>query len=93
VLQGHTGFIHVVKTLQDGTIISGGDDKRLRMWKENGVVVVPPVNGGINSIGIAGDLIVTGGMEEEIRVRDSSGVCVKVITGHRGWINCLITCE
>ena len=35
-IEGHTGPVNTLQVLPDGRIVSGSDDKTIRIWEDNG---------------------------------------------------------
>lgn len=74
-MKGHNGFVFSVATLDSGEIISGSDDKTVRVWRDGSCVQVINHPRTVWSVtkNHLGDLI-TGGEDYKIRTftRDPS---------------------
>jgi WD40 repeat protein len=78
-LQGHDGQVNSVAFSPDGSkIISGSDDKTIRVWDAStGIEMLPPLrghDGSISSVAFSpdGSKIISGSSDKTIRVWDAS---------------------
>ena len=91
-LEGHTSGVSSVSFSPDGSrIVSGSDDKSVRVWDaSSGECVLGPLEGhtsGVTSVSFSpdGSRIVSGSEDKSVRVWDaSSGECVRVVEGTAG---------
>ena len=95
-LRGHGGWINSVAFSPDGSkIISGSDDKTIRVWDAStGIEMLPPLRGhddSINSVAFSpdGSKIISGSDDKTIRVWDASTSIETLppLRGHDDWIN------
>jgi WD40 repeat protein len=88
-LKGHTSSVNSVAFSSDGTqIVSGSDDKSVRVWDASTGVELKELKGHTNSVNSVAFLsdgmqIVSGSDDNSVRVWDAStGVELKVLKGH-----------
>ena len=88
------GYIMAVAFSRDGKrIVSGSDDKSVRVWDASTGVELKELKGHtswVNSVAFSRDgmQIVSGSYDESVRVWDAStGVEFKELNGHMSWVN------
>ena len=93
-LKGHTDSVNSVAFSSDGTwIVSGSDDKSVRVWDASTGVELKELKGhtrSVNSVAFSSDgtRIVSGSSDNSVRVWDAlMGVGLKELKGHTGWVN------
>jgi WD40 repeat protein len=74
--KGHSGYVLSVAISTDGkTIVSGGDDRTVRLWNQQGQPIAQPFkghSGSVYSVAIStdGKTIVSGGDDRTVRLWD-----------------------
>jgi len=93
---GHTNAVKSVQFGKDGdTLISGGADKTVRIWKEsNGLQthLLPGHAKMVTAVAVTpdGDIIASASLDNTVRVWDAErGVEVGVLKGHTNTVTCL----
>jgi len=94
VLEGHTDWVRSVAFSNDGRqIVSGSDDKSVRVWDASTGEVLNVLEGHtawVNSVAFSydGRRIVSGSGDISVRVWDAStGEVLNVLEGHTAWVN------
>src|SRR6476469_9417247 len=90
---GHTNYVFSVAFSPDGqTIVSGSEDKTIRLWKLDGTRLGNPFtghDGRVNSVAFSpdGQTIVSGSEDKTIRLWKLDGTPLgNPFTGHNGWV-------
>ncbi|GBG35208.1 WD repeat-containing protein pop2, partial [Hondaea fermentalgiana] len=90
VLKGHSYGVNSV-AIQGDTIVSGSDDKTVRIWNATSGEeqhVLKGHSGPVNSVAIQGDTIVSGSRDKTVRIWNAtSGEEQHVLKEHSGWVN------
>ncbi len=92
-LMGHAGEVNAVVISPDGqTIISGSDDKTLRIWDLNSQKLLRTLTGHTDwiyalAISSDGQTIVSGSKDKTIKLWRLSGQQNRTLTGHTSYIN------
>jgi WD40 repeat protein len=93
--EGHTGGIFTAAISPDGQfVLSGSDDKTLKLWNDSGVFQREFVGheGGVRSVAFSanGHFALSGSDDKTMRLWDvQTGDCLRVFTGHSGVVNSL----
>ena len=94
VLKGDEYTVFAVALTPDGkTIVSGGEDKTIRLWDTSGKPIGQPFKGHqdrVNSVALTpdGKTIVSGGEDKTIRLWDTSGKPIgQPFKGHQDGVN------
>ena len=97
-LQGHSGLVYSVAFSPDGSkIVSGSEDKTIRVWDvSTGIEVLPPLRGHDGTIlSVAwspdGSKIISGSADKIIRIWDASTgtETLPLLRGHDGMVQCV----
>ncbi len=92
-LMGHGGEVNTIVISPDGkTIISGSDDKTLKIWDLNSQKLLRTLEGHTNwvyAIAIGGDsqTIVSGSKDKTIKLWQLAGQQTRTLTGHTSYVN------
>jgi WD40 repeat protein len=93
-LNGHSDSVWSVCTSGD-KIISGSDEKTLRVWDMNPGKCLCTLNGHteiISSVCISGDKIISGSWDKTLRIWDiNTGQCLNILTGHTDRVRSVCT--
>ena len=100
ILKGHRGSIRCITTLPNGWLVSGADDKVLRVWdpgKPTGQHCVTILTGHTNWITCVTTLengwVVSGSIDHTLRIWNLNLTygqnCIAILTGHTGPIWCV----
>jgi len=94
--EGHSGRISVTVVSPDGKfLLSGSEDKTLRLWNLSGgncIRVFRGHTGRISSAAISpdGKFLISGSDDKTIRLWEiESGHCIRIFEGHSGGVTCL----
>jgi WD40 repeat protein len=92
VLAGHKGYVTAVVVLPDGRVVSGSEDRTLRVWDiENGQALTTLVGhqGRVLTVAVLPDgRVVSGSDDRTLRVWDvESGQTLAILAGHHGMVN------
>ena len=98
VLEGHQDKVRSICITPDDTrIISGSNDKTVRVWdRENGLNILT-LQGHTDAVrtvcmSTTGDQIISGGQDCMIRLWDlDTGAAIRILEGHEYWVRCLCT--
>lgn len=94
-LKGHKSTVTCLTTLRDGRIITGSDDKTIRIWNSKtgkcDLVLTGAISGVHEIIVLPDNRIITGSRDENIlRIWDTqTGICNNTLAGHSDSISCL----
>ncbi len=87
--RGHEGSVSSVCVTEDGKIVSGSDDKTVRVWDMDGnqLVECRGHQGEVTSVGVTKDgKIVSGSWDQTLKVWDMEGTQLAVCRGHEDWV-------
>lgn len=91
-LSGHTSLVRDLNLLSDGnTLLSGSDDKTIRLWDLNEAKCLKVFSGHTHSANkillFSPGIIVSASDDHTIKFWNmDSGQCVKTLSGHGGWV-------
>ncbi len=93
-LSGHTSSVYCMAVLPDGRIISGSNDKTLRVWDAESGQCLNTLSGHTSYVSCVAVLpdgrIISGSNDETLRVWDTeSGQCLKTLNGYSGPVYCV----
>lgn len=81
-LQGHQGPVNAVKFLADGTVVSGGQDGTLRLWREGKQADKVQMPSGITALAVLpGNSIAVGNGDGFVRFVENGKVTRELATG------------
>ncbi len=92
-LMGHAGEVNTVAISPDGrTIISGSDDKTLKIWNLSTQQLLRTLEGHTDwvyalAISADGQTIVSGSKDKTIKIWQLSGQQTRTLTGHTSYVN------
>lgn len=92
-LMGHAGEVNAVAISPDGqTIISGSDDKTLRIWNLNSQKLLRTLKGHTDwvyavAFSADGQIILSGSKDKTVRLWQGSGQQSRTLTGHTSYVN------
>ncbi len=92
-LMGHAGEVNTVAISPDGKkIVSGSDDKTLRIWDLNSQKLLRTLTGHTDwvyalALSADGQTIVSGSKDKTIKLWQLSGQQIRTLTGHTSYIN------
>ncbi len=90
VCKGHVGYVFAVFVTPDGKIVSGSQDKTVRIWDSKGtpIAVGRGHEGDILAVSIAPNgTFISGSNDTTVRLWDKDGHQLAVCTGHKGAVN------
>jgi len=90
-LEGHTSSVNAVALSADGqTIISGSDDKTVRVWSVEGTLLRTPEGhtGYVRAVALSADgqTIISGSDDNTVRVWSVEGTLLRTLEGHTGTV-------
>jgi WD40 repeat protein len=97
-LTGHSDTVSSLLLTQNGELISGSCDKRIKIWDMNTEKCIKTISGNQKAIYALAinrrGQVISGSMNNSIKVWDlESGVCVQTLRGHEDWTNALVFSE
>lgn len=92
--EGHTSSINCLGILPSGGIISGSDDKSIRLWEPTSGQCVRKWENDANRITCiavhANSSIISGSDDNTVRLwNPDSPYCQKIMSGHSNWVTCV----
>ena len=92
---GHSSIITCMLVLSDGRVVSGSDDRSLRVWDPwtgQCLQVMEDHHSRVNCMALLPNgYIISGSSDHSLRVWDpSTGQCLQVLKGHRNPVNCIV---
>ena len=94
ILKGHEKWVKCVLELDNGIIISGSDDKTIKIWKDyNNIKTIEEHNNSIRSLcQINKDYFASGSFDCSIKIWNiNTWECVQTLVGHDSNIICVIS--
>ena len=94
ILKGHEKWVKCVLELDNGIIISGSDDKTIKIWKEyNNIKTIEEHENSIRSLcQINKDYFASGSFDCSIKIWDiNTWECIQTLVGHDSNIICVIS--
>src|SRR5687768_8761905 len=89
---GHTWHVNALAVLPDGRIVSGSDDKTLKLWDVAGKCL-DTFRGHESSVMALAVLpdgrIVSGSSDKTLKLWDGSGKCLATFSGHKSSVDAL----
>ena len=94
ILKGHEKWVKCILELDNGIIVSGSDDKSIKLWKDN--FNIKTIFGHTNSVRsfcqINSSYFASGSFDSTIKIWEiNTWVCVQTLEGHESNIICIIT--
>ncbi len=96
VLEGHTGLVRCLSQLNTGELVSGSDDKQIKIWCLKSGVCLRNLNENLDSVWSmilvsTRELAFIGSNDNSIKILDIKGENpFRHLNGHTGVIHCLI---
>lgn len=97
VLSGHSGVVRSLEYLPDGRVVSGSQDRSVRVWDiANGTCLRELIGHsgtvwGVLQLVVAGCLLSISSSDLVIRMWDvDTGQCTQILSGHTGHVTCML---